>query len=341
MLTIQKTRLVLSKAILCGSLLACTPLFGMKSPQTSPKNNAVILWGMHKVLFKAEIPWWVPVATAGYLTNTKIDTILKKVFDKLRPITAEEIQAEVPGFTAQGVVEDGDEPLLVCAWILGLVSNEQAKKIACKYSNCGWFQKIFANGVFDPEGAADAFKPQKPVFTLVRHCKAHGNIVGLSTSFNGTSFDVLGKKCPDLTTLFDCAYVSGKRNKLLLPSQPEYYDEVIAKYPGRAIYLIDNPGTAMPAARQKDLRTIEFDNDQTGALDDLTHHLQREGILYVSQAGPAAGAPEQNSVHATPNTNTMATLAARLGNVRIAPGTVASLVDAQNQALAPQDRDAQ
>jgi hypothetical protein len=91
------------------------------------EQKPVVLWGMHKVLFKAEIPVWVPIVTLGFLTTAKIDTILEKVFEKLRPITAEQIRTVVPEFSADGIAEDGEEPLIVRAWNLGRLTNDQAK----------------------------------------------------------------------------------------------------------------------------------------------------------------------------------------------------------------------
>jgi hypothetical protein len=82
---------------------------------------------------------------------------------------------------------------------------------------------------------------------------------------------------------------------------------------------VDNPGTAFPAAQQRGLRQITFDNSQTGALDSLKHTLQREGAL--EQAALPGPAQE--------NTHSLTTLTAGLTIHPI--GT--RFIDARGQAL--------
>ncbi|PKN03740.1 hypothetical protein CVU75_00700 [Candidatus Dependentiae bacterium HGW-Dependentiae-1] len=294
MYTIQKTNLARSLIFFCGSLMTCISLNGMEHV------NSGVFFGMHNVLFKEkDLPWLVKktLVLMGKEPTTKI--FLDKLFEDLKDIP----ESEIPGGAA-GIPEDGEEPLLVRAWVMGRVTNAEAKKITHNHTSMLSIARIVANSMFNPEDVAKELLEQKPIFNLAEQCKNNGNDTGICSSWNGEAFDTMFKVYPALRTFKPC-YISG--NRQMLPCEPRYYDEMITAYAGKPIYFVDAPGTALGAAQQKGIRTFEFHIDQSGALDELTAKFQREGLI-----------SEANS-HDAHTQSTLALLTSQLKNVKISP----------------------
>ncbi|PKN03710.1 hypothetical protein CVU75_00750 [Candidatus Dependentiae bacterium HGW-Dependentiae-1] len=231
---------------------------------TIPTTQSVVLWGINNVLFcSPEVPW--VLRRFGITAQT-----FKEVFYKELLCIPE---GEIPGVKE---LPKSAEPPLAVAWLTSRISCQQAKDLVLKHADLFSPSRYIAKSALNPQDLIKRLNSNDALIGVVKQCKSQGNIVGISSSANGEVFDALVAKNQFLITEFDVHFISGKRG--MMTSDPQFYDAIIKRFPHKKIYLIDVPGPALVAAKQKGIIPLVFVASKPHAVEDLAATLHAEGL---------------------------------------------------------------